>query len=757
MVSAATGVMNSAVNKLTAFLGEEYRLVTNVKQRIRFMRDELSSMHAVLQRLDEVDDDQIDVQTKDWRSKVRELSYDIEDCVDRFMLLDSSKNARLNFVQSMVCKIKELWEDRKISKAIKELKDRVVEEKKRRDRYDIGQHLTITPPSEEKQLKVVSIFGIGGQGKTTLAMEVYRRAEELFDCRASVSISRTFDMKKLLRDILSQINESEYDRSERWEMEQLIRKLRGYLMDKRYLIVIDDIWSISAWEQVKCALPVNNTRSRIIATTRSREVAESCCTGIDGYMYEAKPLCEDDARTLFFRRIFHSNEACPLVLMEVATEILRKCGGLPLAIISIAGLLSNRSHMVEEWEKILKSISSAVATASQIQKMKRILFLSYFDLPLHLKSCLLYLSVFPEDYSIDCRQLIRTWVAEGLIPGQDRETMEQLGESYLNELIKRSMVQPTKIRAGGAVKSCRVHDVILDFIVSQAVEDNFLVIGNGKDLSGNFADKMRRLSIQTDFSGEEEIAKALKNASHLRSVHMFNNSDQLDDHIPQFFCGHVLRVLNIKGRCLFRDCNVHIENLTQLKLLVALHRHFRDYLPWPLSAIPSQMRSFVNLVRLRISVQNKVTKEGMEILASLPMLASLTVRLMKYDDDIHHARHTVSKQGFQSLLKFSFGGDQEAALEFEAGAMPKVQSLKVELQARCQFKYGQGGLVLGLHNLAVLKYVTVNINCFKAAEEAVQDLEDVRGALGTHPNHPILVIKREHTHGYDASDDQLIK
>ncbi|CAN6347981.1 unnamed protein product, partial [Urochloa humidicola] len=76
--------------------------------------------------------------------------------------------------------------------------------------------------SEEKELKEVSIFGIGGQGKTTLAMEVYHKAEELFDCCASVSISRILDIKKLLRDILFQINESEYYRSERWETEQRI-------------------------------------------------------------------------------------------------------------------------------------------------------------------------------------------------------------------------------------------------------------------------------------------------------------------------------------------------------------------------------------------------------------------------------------------------------------------------------------------------------------------------------------------------------
>nr|TKW28814.1 hypothetical protein SEVIR_3G352900v2 [Setaria viridis] len=599
-------------------------------------------------------------------------------------------------------------------------------------------------------------------------------------------------------------------------------------------------------------------------------------------MYEAQPLCEDDAHTLFFRRIFLSSEDCPQVLRAVATEVLRKCGGLPLAIISISGLLANRCHRVEEWENISNSISSAVGTASQIQKMKRILFLSYFDLPHHLKSCLLYLSVFPEDYSIDCRRLIRTWVAEGLIPGQNTESMEQVGESYLNALINRSMVQPTKIRAGGAVKFCRVHDVIFDFIVSQAVEDNFVVIWNGKDFSGNFSNKMRRLSIQTDFSEAEEMAKELKNTSHLRSVHIFNDSDQLGDYIPQFFSSHALRVLNIQGKCLFGDRNVHIESFTPLKYLVITgrcselpeqigklqHLETLDVKRSGINKLPAsivqlkklvrlfvpagvqlpegignmqaleelstielgissakviqelgdltklrflivfsyytteacdveghrkasvstlskllmglrtlylahdsvvatalmascrstpQMRSFVNLVRLRISVQGKVTKKGIEILASLPMLASLTVRL-RYNGDNLHPRHSIRKQGFQSLLKFSFGGDQEAALEFEPGAMPKVQSLKVELQARCQFKYGQGGLVVGLQNLAALKHVNASINCFKAAEEEVQGSEDdIRGTSGTHPNHLTLVVKREHSDAYDSSDDQLNK
>jgi len=274
MASAATGVMNSTIDRQTILLGKEYSKLfgDEVRCGVCFMRDELSSMNAALQRLAGVDDDKMDVQTKDWRSKVRELSYDIEDCVDRFMLAHSTKEAKLSFVRRMVRKIKELWEDRKIAKEIQELKTRVVEEKERRDRYDIGgqydlamtqpplqQHLDPRAPtlyekatdlvgidgpreeimrwlkSEDEQLKVVSVFGIGGQGKTTLAMEVYRKAEEElpFDCSASVSVSRALDINKLLREILFQINKNEYDRSEKWEAEQLIRTMREFLMDKR--------------------------------------------------------------------------------------------------------------------------------------------------------------------------------------------------------------------------------------------------------------------------------------------------------------------------------------------------------------------------------------------------------------------------------------------------------------------------------------------------------------------------------------------
>lgn len=921
MASAATSMMGSVIGKLTAMLGEKYQLARDVEQGIRFLKDELSSMDAVLQKLADKDDDQMDPMDKDWRNKVRELSFDIEDCVDRFMLNHSHGGSKANFVRKAVRKVKMLWEDQGIAGEIQKLKILVTEHSDRAKRYRaLGpsppHYLAASPQPvrldpratalfqeardpvgidgpreeiiqllqvEENQHKVVSIYGTAGQGKTTLAMEVYRKITQTqaFDCRAFVSVSQTLDMKNLLRDILSQIvSKNEFDQlqSENWETLQIeIRKMRGYLIGKRYFILIDDIWNVSDWELVQAALPRNDNGSRIITTTRSKTVAETCA-GIDAQMYKAKPLGDDESRRLFFKRLFHSTEHCPQDLMAVSSDILRKCGGLPLAIISIAGLLANRSKTKEVWVNALKYISAAVDRDSHIDKMKRIFLLSYFDLPLHLKSCMLYLSVFPEDYVIDCRRLILLWVAEGLIPGQSRENMEQLGRSYLNELINRSLVQPTKVGADGAtVKQCRVHDVILEFIVSKAVEDNFVTIWNGNGFSVNYSsNKIRRLSIQYGISMRaEEMVKIKEQAAHIRSINIFDpNSVLLIKNTSMFLSSQVLRVLNTQS---LEDCYLghvksfgqikylgssichcklpkdieklqHLETLdvtwcnikklpasiTQLQRLVRLRvdghiklpdgignlqaleelsyiglgyqtikfiqglgdltnlkvlgihweypyavagRHvdvegrkeacisslsklvttLRELRIMPIleyfissqyffpkregpSVVPYQIiqiiSSLVNLTRLSIGL---VSQEGINIVASLPMLLSITVRF-SFEEGNSGIRYTISSQGFQRLVKFNFSCYYEGA-EFEPEAMPKLQRLKLYLAARDQFNYEQGGLVLGLQNLAGLKHVALSINCEYATPDEVQDLEDdIRVAAGAHPNRPVVQL-----------------
>ncbi|XP_066333622.1 disease resistance protein PIK6-NP-like [Miscanthus floridulus] len=120
MANAATSVLGSVIGKLAAMLTEKYQLSRNVMRGIRFLRDELSTMEAVLLRHEDKDDDQIDPLAKDWRSKVHELSYDIEDCIDRFMLNHSHGGSKANFVRKAMQKVKTLFEDGGIAKEIRE-------------------------------------------------------------------------------------------------------------------------------------------------------------------------------------------------------------------------------------------------------------------------------------------------------------------------------------------------------------------------------------------------------------------------------------------------------------------------------------------------------------------------------------------------------------------------------------------------------------------------------------------------------------
>ena len=248
MASALTGVMTSVISKLTVLLGQEYTKLTGVHREVNFMKDELSSINALLQRLAEVDSD-LDVQTKEWRRQVQEMSYDIEDCIDDFM----HRIAR-----------------HQIASRIQDLKARVEDASKRRMRYKLDECafqsrtttsidprlpslyaepeglVGIDKPRDDlvrllmqgeeasvQKLKVISVVGPGGLGKTTLANEVYHKLEGQFQCRAFVSLSQQPDVKKILRNILYQVSQMEYDNMKIWDEEKFINAIRDFLRRKR--------------------------------------------------------------------------------------------------------------------------------------------------------------------------------------------------------------------------------------------------------------------------------------------------------------------------------------------------------------------------------------------------------------------------------------------------------------------------------------------------------------------------------------------
>uniref|UniRef100_A0A8R7QXE1 NB-ARC domain-containing protein n=1 Tax=Triticum urartu TaxID=4572 RepID=A0A8R7QXE1_TRIUA len=253
-----------------------------------------------------------------------------------------------------------------------------------------------------KQLKILSIFGFGGLGKTSLAKALYDNLKAKFDCSAFVPVGRNPSLKKLLNDILFGIDKLKHRDStlSSWDERQLIDELRLLLEKERYLIVIDDIWDKKTWKLVKTNFVCNNCGSRGITTTRILKVATMASE-----VYKLQPLSLDLSKNLFHRRLSCAAIEWPNHLpAEVYNKILHKCGGVPLAIITIASLLAGKP--VEFWSKVYTSIGFGHEENEDMENTRKILLFSYYDLPCHLKTCLLYLSIYPEDHLIEKDSLI---------------------------------------------------------------------------------------------------------------------------------------------------------------------------------------------------------------------------------------------------------------------------------------------------------------------------------------------------------------
>ena len=283
-------------------------------------------------------------------------------------------------------------------------------------------------------------------------------------------------------------------------------------------------------------------------------------------MYEMEALSDVHSKKLFFKRTFGSEDSCPEGLKQVSNEILKKCGGLPLAIISISSLLANKPSLKDEWEKVRRSIGSALDKNRSLEGMNSILCLSYNDLPPNLKTCLLYLSIFPEDYVIERETLVRRWIAEGFISEERGLSKQEVAENHFYELINKSMVQPVDVGYDGKARACQVHDMMLELIISKSIEDNFIsVVGHGQTDLVNRDGSIRRLSVQHI---DQQLVSVLENQdlSHVRSRTVITSS--CIKHLPSLVKFEILRVLDFEGCQGLEEYDMNgIDKLFQLKYL----------------------------------------------------------------------------------------------------------------------------------------------------------------------------------------------
>ncbi|KAF7034102.1 hypothetical protein CFC21_045156 [Triticum aestivum] len=516
---------------------------------IREAKEELESMQAYLQGAERFKD--TDETTGIYVNKVRGFSFEIEDVVDEFTY--KLEDTHGGFAAKMKKRVKHIKAWRRLTIKLQDIKGRLQSADRRKVRYDMkgvegeglksghsesaGHSLNLAREEdlvgikenkdklmhwlvgdlEEQGSKSATVWGMGGVGKTTLVDHVYKAVKMDFAKCAWITVSSSYHVEDLLKQIASQLGIPIANANEN---RSLVEVIHNHLKGSNYLVILDDVWNVDVWFKIRNAFPTEST-GRFVITTRMQEVAllaTKTCT------IKLEPLERDYAWQLFCNEAFWNNEnkTCPEELEDLGKMFLDKCGGLPIAIACVGRLLSCRDPTYYQWESVYKELESQLSN-NVILDVNIVLKVSLENLPTHLKNCFLHCTIFPEDYLFGRKQVIRHWIAAGFIKETGSKTLEEVAEGYLNELVNRSLLQVAARNLRGRVRRFRMHDIIRVLALAKSEEESFCQAYNGsRDFS---AKNTRRLSMQG--TNMEQLTPLLC-APSLRSLHVFQSHMRID-------------------------------------------------------------------------------------------------------------------------------------------------------------------------------------------------------------------------------------
>ncbi|KAL0356174.1 UNVERIFIED_CONTAM: Disease resistance RPP8-like protein 3 [Sesamum radiatum] len=319
---------------------------------------------------------------------------------------------------------------------------------------------------DEPNLQILPVVGMGGTGKTTLARNIFDHPYVVhhFDKRIWFTISQEYSVHEILVRLLNDGTDQEVSEA------KLGERLYKSLFGERYLIVMDDVWSVEAWDALKLFFPNKRNGSRVMITTRLANVADSLGSQKP---YLMNFLDEDESWNLFCHKAFLQGDCPYLELEKIGRNIAKACRGLPLAIVVIGGLLANSKMEQEYWMYVAKNVTSFVNSEDNEHCLK-ILALSYENLPIHLKPCFLYMRVFCEDDEIEISKLTKLWIGEGFLKSKRGKTLEEVAKEYLKNLVDRNLVLIRKWTKRGKPRVCGIHDLLRDLCLKEADKEHFI-------------------------------------------------------------------------------------------------------------------------------------------------------------------------------------------------------------------------------------------------------------------------------------------
>ncbi|KAI3464145.1 hypothetical protein Pfo_020808 [Paulownia fortunei] len=500
----------------------------------------------------------------------------------------------------------------------------------------------------------VSLIGMPGIGKSTLAREIYEHPHVslCFQCRAWVTVGPKYQLKQILLDILAQVNPN-IDKISKEGDKRLAKYLTESLRGRRYLIVLDDIWSSQVWKDLKELFEYSNNGSRVLLTTRLKEVANYAGTY---KQYEMRLLNKEESWCLLRERVF-AEELCPPELVKAGKKIAENCEGLPLTIVTVADLLSKAEKTPEYWNKVAEKENSVFMEAND--QMLKVLLPSYNYLPQHLKACFLYMGVFPENSEIPHSKLIKLWSAEGFL----EPNLEDFALECLGKLVSGSLVMVCQKNYNDKIKTCRLHSAFWHLCIRQAGKNKFSHVMNSyADSLAEGIKSQRRLCIHKNILfGIKDVYNSMASISTARSLLCTGPPHQYP--VPICFGLMLLRVLDALT-IRFYEFPVEVLKLVQLRYLaltcdgklppsisklwslqcLIVSRHLSIKSPRDSSYLPVEIWDMQELKHLQIMGSNLPDRCG----ALLPnLLALLDVSARSCTKGVLERIHNLKKLGIQ--------------------------------------------------------------------------------------------------------------
>ncbi|XP_030970976.1 putative disease resistance protein RGA3 [Quercus lobata] len=430
-----------------------------------------------------------------------------------------------------------------------------------RDNYrdELLSNLLGVGSQEERNPRVISLVGMGGIGKSTLAQLAYNHSkiQAHFEVKIWICVSDPFDQCKVAKAIIQEIDPKHESLNKVTEFQTLLREINDLIGEKRFFLVLDDVWTddFTKWESFRKVLKCGAQGSRILVTTRKNRVAEMMESS---HTINLGVLSLDDCWLMFSKIAFSNKDIHQRMdLEELGKKLANKCKGLPLAAKTL-GIHMRGKRSKEEWERVLHNNLWEV---EDIEKgLLGPLLLSYNELSLSEKQCFLCCVVFEKDHEFDRLELIVHWMAQGYINSKGNMEMEEIAEEYFQKLAMCSFFQDfKKDENDGRIESCKMHDIVHDFAQSMT-KDVCLTSKGDEEVNINFK-RARQLSLEV----KEIFPESIYEAKNLRFLKLDLMSSEIVQ--PKLFDNLTcLRTLHLEGRSILELPN-EVEKLTHLRLL----------------------------------------------------------------------------------------------------------------------------------------------------------------------------------------------